>query len=103
MSAEPDSEIISLSVMELPDILDIRAAATLAEELLALRGKALEIDASRVQRLGGQCLQVLLSASLTWKADENPFALTKASGDFLEGLGRLGVSISEFNGREPPQ
>lgn len=103
MSAGPDSEILSPGVMELPDVLDIRAAATLAEELLALRGKALEIDASRVQRLGGQCLQVLLSASMTWKADGNSFALTKASDGFLDGLGRLGVSIIEFNGREPIQ
>ncbi|HTV34131.1 MAG TPA: STAS domain-containing protein [Methylocella sp.] len=103
MSAVSDSEILSPGMMELPDILDIKAAATLAEELLTLRGKALEIDASRVQRLGGQCLQVLLSASMTWKADGNLFTLTRASSDFLEGLGRLGVSITEFNGRERTQ
>lgn len=83
-------------VLDLPEVLDLKAAAPLAAEFLALRGRPVDVDASRVERLGGLCLQVLLSAAKTWKADEMGFALVNPSGDFLEGLVRLGVSRASF-------
>jgi chemotaxis protein CheX len=93
----------SPALIELPDVLDIKAAAPLAGELLAMRGKAVEIDASRVKRVGGQCLQVLLSAAMTWKADGVALAIVNASGDFVDGLARLGASVAGLSSQEGPQ
>jgi chemotaxis protein CheX len=47
----------------------LRAAKPLAAALLAARGKQVVIQAQDVRRLGGLCLQVLLSADLTWARD----------------------------------
>ena len=80
--------------IELAETLDLKAASPLADEFLARRGEAISIDASRVRRIGGQCLQVLLSAIKTWKADAIP--LVCASPDFVEGVRRLGVTLAEF-------
>lgn len=63
----------------LPAVLDIRAAGPLQAEILASRGQPLALDASAVERLGGLCLQVLLSARSTWAADGQ--ALTVTTGD----------------------
>ena len=63
----------------LPAVLDIRAAGPLQAEILASRGQALTLDASAVERLGGLCLQVLLSARSTWAADGQ--ALTVTTGE----------------------
>jgi hypothetical protein len=46
---------------------------------------------------------VLLSAAMTWKADKIPFVLVNVSGDFNEGLARLGVSATDFTGGDKPQ
>jgi chemotaxis protein CheX len=70
--------------MRLPQILDLGAAAPLREALLAARGNALEIDASGVERLGGLCLQVLVSAQRTWSADGAVFRVINASAAFSE-------------------
>lgn len=56
-------------VLKLVPVLDLNAAEPLKAELLARRGADLTIDASAVDRLGGLCLQVLLSAKRTWQAD----------------------------------
>ena len=82
--------------IELPEILDLNAASALAVELLGHRGEALCVDASRVERMGGQCLQVLLSAANTWKADAVPLAIVGASSGFTDGLARLGVAPAEL-------
>ena len=98
MPLAPDSDILHPGVVELPEVLDLKAATPLTVEFLTLRGRPVHGDASNVQRLGGQCLQVLLSAAKTWKADEIAFCLVKPSGDFNEGLARLGVSAASFTG-----
>ena len=69
---------MSASVV-LPSVLDIRAAGPLQAEILGLRGQPLTLDVSAVERLGGLCLQVLLSTRATWAADGQP--LTVTTGD----------------------
>jgi chemotaxis protein CheX len=103
MPLAPDSDIQLPSVVELPEVLDLKAAAPLATEFLSLRGRPINVDAAHVQRLGGLCLQVLLSAAMTWKADELPFAFLNLSNDFTEGLAQLGVSTTDFTGGDKPQ
>jgi len=51
----------------------------------------LSLDASGVQRLGGLCLQVLLSAEATWATDGHPFVISTASPAFAEGARRMGA------------
>ena len=43
------------------------------------------------------------AVAMTWKADKIPFALVNVSGDFNEGLARLGVSATDFTGGDKPQ
>jgi chemotaxis protein CheX len=72
-----------LATVQLAAALDLTAAASLAGEILPLRGRDLRIDAGKVQRLGGQCLQVLLSAEQTWRADGAAFVIEDPSERFL--------------------
>jgi chemotaxis protein CheX len=71
------------AVVQLAAVLDLIAASALAAEILHYRGRPLQIDASQVQRLGGQCLQVLLSAEHTWRGDDAAFSIEGPSERFL--------------------
>jgi chemotaxis protein CheX len=75
----------------LPDVLDLKAAGPLLADLSALRGQDIELDAGQVQRLGGQCLQVLLAAAAAWKQDGASFVIRQSSEAFREGLQLLGA------------
>jgi len=91
----------SAAVLRLGQVLDLNAAGPLAHEFLALRGRNLEVDASAVERLGAQCLQVLLSAHATWNTDGAGFALVSPSDEFTTTLALLGAPIDQhFNTRE---
>lgn len=76
----------------LGDALDMTAAGPLVRELLGHRGQPLALNASGVRRLGGQCLQVLLSAQATWAADGQPFDVVEPSPEFTEGLALMGAA-----------
>ena len=80
------------ATLALPPILDLTAAATVLEEFLTRRGKPLRVNAGDVQRLGGQCLQVLLAARAAWAADEQALHLDDCSEEFLAALGLLGAA-----------
>lgn len=85
----------------LPEVLDLTAAAPLAESFRSRRGAALTVDASRVSRVGTQCLQVLLAAATTWKAEGVDFRLVNPTEEFLEGGRLLGIGLDEdMMGRE---
>ena len=76
----------------LGDALDMTAAAPLARELLGHRGQPISLNAGNVRRLGGQCLQVLLSARTTWAADGQAFEIVEPSPEFAEGLSLMGAA-----------
>jgi chemotaxis protein CheX len=76
--------------MVLADSLDLTAAAPLAAELLAARGKPATLDASGVQRLGAQCLQVLLAARALWSSDGLPWRVVGASPEFTDATALMG-------------
>ncbi len=80
-------------VLILPGALTLRAASPLATQLMELRGRPLVVDASRVEKVGTQCLQVLLSAHATWARDHLTFGLFQPSTALLEALRTLGIPI----------
>ena len=101
MKAAAKSAAKRAAVLRLGQVLDLNAAGPLAGEFLALRGSAVEVDASAVERMGAQCLQVLLSARMTWDADGAAFAVVAASEEFNATLALLGAPINlHLNSRE---
>ncbi len=87
----------------LPAELDAAAAASLFEVLSSLIGTDIVIDGSRVERIGGLCLQVLLAAVSTWKVDGAVLEFTNLSLDLLAGLELLGICPRYFLDRELSQ
>ena len=73
-------------------MLDLKAAAPLAELLLSRRGHDVEVDGSDVERLGGQCLQVLLAARASWAADGRNFVVENVPQAVINTLELLGVT-----------
>ena len=86
------SPVLASPVLRLPDVLDLRAAGPLSAELLALSGSNVEVDASHVHKLGGQCLQVLLSARACWQGAGLRFRVIGPSQGFTESLALLGAT-----------
>ena len=89
----------AMGSMTLPDELDIKAAGPLAAELIAARGKDLTLDASQVERVGGQCLQVLLSAAATWGADGAELTIEEPSAAFADAIRIAGLDLTQFTAR----
>jgi chemotaxis protein CheX len=77
--------------LTLPQNLDLVAAGVLRQDLLARRGKPLEIDAANVQRFGGLCLQVLIAAKREWDAAGQTFQIKAQSRDFEECARLMGA------------
>ena len=82
--------------VSLPVVMDITAAAPLMAAMLAHRGKDVRVDASRVERMGAQCLQVLLSAAATWSLDGMDFEVSRPSAHFAEALETAGLGAEHF-------
>jgi chemotaxis protein CheX len=78
------------AVLSLAPILDLQAAEPLRAELMVLRGRPLSVDASQVSRLGGLCLQVLISARKTWAEDGLALSVDEPSEAFTEQLASFG-------------
>ena len=80
--------------LTLESVLDLRAARPLAEALLNLKGSDIVVDASKVERIGAQCAQVLASAMKTWEVDHHAFSFADESEAFCEGAALLGLPFS---------
>ena len=87
----------------LAPVLDLRAAEPLKGELLAARGQALTLDGSAVERLGGLCLQLLLSAIRTWRADGQALTFVNASEAMTTQWSACGASSSDLSAQDAPQ
>jgi chemotaxis protein CheX len=92
--------------LTLDAVLDLKAAAPLQAALLAWRGQPIELDAGQVQRLGGQCLQVLIAAQRSWADDGAPFSVARSSTAFDDALRLFGANarfdparIDELDGK----
>ena len=84
------SEASASAPLVLADSLDLTAAAPLSATLLAARGGPAILDASGVQRLGAQCLQVLLAARALWSSDGQPWRLIDPSPEFTDAAALMG-------------
>lgn len=84
------------AVLALDPMLDLRAAEPLKAQLLAVRGQETALDVSAVERLGGLCLQVLLSAIQTWRADGQALTFINVSEAFASQWSALGASASDL-------
>jgi chemotaxis protein CheX len=88
--------LVAARVIELPENLDMPIAAQLVEAFSKHAGEPLTVDASRVQRLGASCLQVLLAAARSWKVGGDALTLRDPSPRFLEDLNLLGLAPDTF-------
>lgn len=79
------------TTLNLPRTLDLRAAAPLAADFGRFRGRPLVIDASEVDKVGAQCVQVLVSAQQTWARDGVALTLSNPSSAFTGALEILGI------------
>lgn len=84
------SELATPAVVSLPPVLDLQAAEPLRAELMSLRGRPLSLDASQVTRVGGLCLQVLMSARKIWVEDGVSLMVDQPSSGFSEQLAAFG-------------
>jgi len=85
------TDIVSPHAIHLAQNLDLKAAASLQNELLAQRHGPVLIDGSQVQRLSGLCLQVLLSAKATWASDGERLSFDNLSPALRDGLQLFGA------------
>lgn len=90
-----DNELESAEV-QLPEIMDLNAAKELYDEIYEAMGKNISVDASIVNRMGGQCLQILLAAKISWERADHKFKIVNPSEGFIGSLGLLGVKQQEF-------
>jgi len=81
-----------MDALLLDPVLDMRAAAPLKAALAERRGKPVELDASKVQRLGGLCLQVLIAARRAWHEEEQPLVIGHRSEAFTTALRLFGAT-----------
>ena len=91
------------NALELPSILDLIAAPSLLEAFISRRGDALAVDASAVQRLGAQCLQVLLAARAAWAADGQKLLLENITDEFSATLELLGATPDDLTHDTPQE
>jgi len=80
------------TILKLPAVLDLNAASRLHEQVVALTGNDVAVDASEVTRVGAQCIQVLMSAAESWRNADKTFSVNQSSEIFARTLQLLGVS-----------
>ena len=86
--------------LPLAPVLDLNAATELHEKLMGLRGSDIIIDASKVERVGALCLQVLMAGAKSWQADNLSFAISRASDAFSKTTQLIGVNMDHLMAKE---
>lgn len=92
------SKTISLAA-----ILDLNEATLLHGKLMAARGSDVAIDASLVERVGAQCIQVLMAAAKTWEEDKKSFIFEKVSVSFTKTMQLIGIALDPLLAKEIQQ
>ncbi|MGI2032607.1 STAS domain-containing protein [Rhizobium panacihumi] len=86
--------------LKLVPILDLNEASVLHGQLTNMRGEDVKIDASEVERVGVQCVQVILAAAKTWEADKKNFVFEKVSEAFEKTMQLIGIDIDHLLAKE---
>ncbi|GAD10996.1 STAS domain-containing protein [Gluconobacter japonicus] len=79
-----------MEIMQLPEILDTAAAADLLKSLKTLSGDAL-LDGGKVKRLGGRCLEIILSSRKTTLSRNKRFKIQNPSPELEKSLALMGA------------
>ncbi len=88
------AELVAENSLVLDADLGAKAAPKLQAALLERRGHPVVIDASKVGHIGGGCLQLLLSAKLTWESDKQSFSLVSPSQPMIQALEFTGLDTA---------
>lgn len=86
--------------LKLAPVLDLNEASALHGQLMLLRGKDLSIDASGVERVGVQCVQVLMAGANAWEQDKKGFAFGEVSDAFTKTMQLIGINIDHLLAKE---
>lgn len=90
----------SAETLKLAKVLDLNEASNLHGTLTSMRGKNIAIDASGVERVGVQCVQVLLAAARAWEKDNKNLAIDKVSDAFSKTMQLIGINIDHLLAKE---
>ncbi|MCJ8506381.1 STAS domain-containing protein [Rhizobium lemnae] len=90
----------SAETLKLAKVLDLNEASNLHGTLISLRGKDVAIDASGVERVGVQCVQVLLAAANAWERDSKSLVIDKVSDAFRKTMQLIGINIDHLLAKE---
>lgn len=82
--------------MTLPARLDLTAVKPLARDLGDRAGNDLQIDASKVELLGGLCLQLLLAAAQSWAQRGRNLSYGPTSEAFATDLATFGLTAERL-------
>jgi len=80
----------------LPEVMDRKGAFETAQQLLTLRGQALEVDAGQVRRLSALGAEMLLSAMQQWREDAMSFNVRHWSEPASTALQTIGLAEEAF-------
>jgi len=80
------------AVIELPARMDASTLPRIHADLLERRGADLDLEASQVDRFGGQALQLVLSAFATWAEDGCRLRLVDPSESVRNSFEQLGCA-----------
>ncbi len=94
-----NSQDTSAREVKLPRELDLLAAESLKETLLAEldEGEGLLLDASDVERVSTPCIEVLVSAQKTCVATSQSFQISNSSQVLVDAFNALGLD-EQFKG-----
>lgn len=95
MAAKKSGKTLSLAA-----VLDLNEASALRDKLISMRGSAISIDASAVERVGTLSAQVLMAGAKTWDQDKLAFTFTKVSDAFHKTMQLIGVDIHHLLAKE---
>ncbi len=83
--------------LQLTQDLDSSQVQSLLDQLAKKRGNPLQINASKVERLGAPCAQVLVAAARTWREEMQVLQIVQPSASFNEGLDLMGLSMNDIS------
>lgn len=88
-----------MEILYLTKVLDLIEAPSLLDSFIQMKPSNLKIDAQNVERVGTQCIQVLVSAKNKWQEENCDFILVNQSREFLEAMLTIGIKDDDLTYR----